>query len=507
MKNWSGNQLEGVEYTVEFFHELTPGNLRFALLQHGLAAPQGQASYLELGSGHGLTANIIAALNPALDVVGVEPDPARVRYARTLAEEADIGNVKFLERNLEELIADSSLGNFDFIVLHGIYSWVNEAGRGLIRDLIRRNLKPGGVVFVSYNAYPGWSAGAVLQRVLHDGGVLAGGDAARQLSQGVWALNRLKELNAAFFGANPLAANQLDDLQKRSLSYLAGEYLSDDWGAFFFTDIVKALGEAKVSYGGQADLAAHADLINFTPDQRQFLESIPDRNFRETARDVLLNTSFRRDLYLRGATTLPRQAQKDLWNNQRFVLLNDPADVPRKIMARVGEVSLNAEIYDPVLAALASGPQTLAELLADAGVAKLPWEQVTEAVHLLVLLNIVQLALPAEGEAERTQRARALNTAIVARLRAGDAVPVLASPVTGSGIGLDSLSQSLFAAHTEGVADKAPYVRQRLDEKGHNLIKDGQPVTDEAAIAEHLDNAVASFETITLKILKRAGIV
>lgn len=507
MSKWSEGYVTGIEYTISFFHELTPDNLRFALLQQGLATPRGPVSYLELGAGHGLTANLVAAVNPDVEVVAVDFNPAHISGARALAEKAGTRNVTFLERSFEELARDDSLQSFDFIVLHGVYSWVSEANRGYIRDIIRRNLKPGGVVYVSYNAYPGWSSGATLQRVLRDGGAIGGGEITQQIGQGVRLLNRLKELNAGFFAANPGAAVRLEDLQKRPLSYLAHEYMNSDWDAFFFSDVARAFGETKVTYGGQAALAAQTDVLNFTADQRQFLASIPDPVFRELARDVILNTSFRRDIYLRGATALSRQVQKDLWNDQRFLLLRDAAEVPRKINARVGEISLHADVYDPVLAALARGPQTLAELVTDADVSRIPWEQVVEALHFLSLVGAVHLAQPAAGEEERTARARAFNAAIVERVKAGDSIQVLASPVTGSGIGLDNLSQLLFAAHASGIEDKAAFVRQQLRDKGHTLLKDGAPIENEAAEAEHLRAAIASFENDTFKILQRAGIV
>lgn len=507
MSKWSEGYVTGIEYTIGFFHELTPEHLRFALLQKGLASPRGSVSYLELGCGHGLTANIVAAVNPDVEVVAVDFNPAHISHATALARSAGIPNVKFLERSFEELARDDTLQSFDFIVLHGVYSWVSEANRGYIRDIIRRNLKPGGLVYVSYNAYPGWSSGATLQRVLRDGGAIGGGEIIKQITLGVQLLNRLKELNAGFFAANPGAAGRLEDLQKRPLSYLAHEYMNSDWDAFFFSDVAREFGEAKVTYSAQANLSSQADVLNFTDDQRQFLASLPDPLFREGVRDVILNTSFRRDIYLRGASGMSRQVQRDIWSNQRFVLLRDPASIPRQVGSRVGEISLNAGVYDPILAALSRGPQTLAELMTDADVAKLSWEQAAEALHFLSLLGAATPALPAAGEEERSARAKAINAAIIDRIKAGNNVPVLASPITGSGVGLDNLSQLVFAAHATGVEDKVTFVKQQLKEKGHTLLKDGAPLENEAAEDEHLRNAIAAFESETLPILKRTGIV
>ncbi|MFT0891677.1 methyltransferase regulatory domain-containing protein [Pseudochelatococcus sp. G4_1912] len=507
MSEWSEGYVTEVEYTIGFFAELAPELLRFAMLSQGLDAPRGPISYLELGAGHGLTSNIIAAVNPDVDVVAVDFNPTHITRAKALADKAGTKNVKFLERSFQDLARDDSLQSFDIIALHGVYSWVSEANRGYIRDIIRRNLKPGGIVYVSYNAYPGWSSGSTLQRVLRDGGALGGGSVQQQVSRGIGLLNRLKELNAGFFASTPGADARLEDMKKHPISYLAHEYMNSDWDAFFFSDVAKALGESKVVYGTQANLAGQTDLLNFTQEQRELLGSVPDPIFREMTRDIILNTSFRRDIYVRGANQLSKQVQKDIWNNQRFVLLQAPADVPRKIGSRVGEVTLQAEVYDPVLAALAKGPQTLADLMKDEGVARISWERAAEALHFLAMLGVVHLALPAEGDADRAVRAKAVNTAILERVEAGDDIQALASPVTGSGVGIDNLSQLFVLAHWKGAEDKVVFVRQILKDRGHNVMKDGVVVEDEELALTCLRDAEKGFNERTMKVLQRTGIL
>lgn len=507
MSEWSEGYVTEIEYTIGFFAELAPELLRFAMLSQGLNAPRGPISYLELGAGHCLTANVIAAVNPDVDVVAVDFNPSHISRAKALADKAGTKNIKFLERSFQDLAHDDNLQSFDIIALHGVYSWVNQANRGYICDIIRRNLKPGGIVYISYNAYPGWSSGATLQRVLRDGGALGGGSVPQQLARGMGLLNRLKELNAGFFASTPGAAARLEDMQKRPISYLAHEYMNNDWEAFFFSDVARALGESKVVYATQATLAAQTDLLNFTNEQRELINSIPDPIFREVTRDVILNTSFRRDIFVRGPNQLSKQVQREIWNNQRFVLLQDPADVPRKLGSRVGEVTLQDEVYTPVLTALSKGPQTMAELRKDPGIEKLSWEQTAEALHFLTTLGTVHLALPADGEADRKMRAKAMNAAILERVEAGDDIQALASPVTGSGVGIDNLSQLFLLAHWKGVEDKVNFVRQMLNDRGHNVMKDGKVVEDEEIALNFLRDAQKGFEERTIKVLQRTGIL
>src|SRR5207248_9974729 len=109
---------------------------------------------------------LVAASNPRAEVLAADFNPTHIASARGLANAAGLSNVEFREADFEELLHDSSLPDFDIICLHGVYSWISPQHRQTIVALIRRPLKPGGLVYVSYDAMPGWAGIAPLRRVL-----------------------------------------------------------------------------------------------------------------------------------------------------------------------------------------------------------------------------------------------------------------------------------------------------------------------------------------------------
>jgi SAM-dependent methyltransferase len=93
--------------------------------------------------------------------------PGHIVTANELGEAAQLPNVQHLEKSFAQLAAgEVDLPPLDFITMHGVYSWITPENRRHIVDFMARYLKPGGIVYVSYNAMPGWSAATPLQRLV-----------------------------------------------------------------------------------------------------------------------------------------------------------------------------------------------------------------------------------------------------------------------------------------------------------------------------------------------------
>lgn len=506
MPNLSNEDITQAGYANDFIFGLAPAALQFSLLAQGLQAPRGQISYLQLGCGFGLTAQIIAAANPDVSVLGVDPGEAQIARARELAEAAGTPNVAFHATSYAELAANANLPTFDIIAVHGVYSWVSAADRGFIQDIVRRCLKPGGLVYITYNALPGWADAAPLQRLIRDASQLGSGDVAQRLSQGIAFASRLKELGSRYFAGNEGAVKRLATFGKASVPNLVREYLTQGWAAFHFADVANVFGEAGLAFACQGNPGLQLDLINFTAEQRQLLDGIGDATFRETTRDFLLNTQFRRDIYVREVAALPREEQQSIWLDRRFLLARPAADVPRVARAPVGDITLQPAVYDPILAVLDRGPCTMRELIADPAVAGLSFERVAEALFFLVAMEMVSHALPVEGMELRAQRTAELNAAILARVEAGEEIVVLASPATGSAVTLDRLTLLFLLAHQRNDADPVDFVRRTLEAQGQKIVKNGVELQDQQLIHEELSAAYTVFKTANLPRLEQLGI-
>ena len=160
--DWTAGYASDVEYTAGFYREQSPAYLNFVCVLNGFepVALNKSFTYFELGFGRGLTANVMAAANPQGQFYAADFNPAHVAGARQLATSAHLENLILLENSFAEL-ADGhvkGLPQFDFITLHGIYTWVTAENREHIVNFIARYLRPGGIIYLSYNAMPGWAA-------------------------------------------------------------------------------------------------------------------------------------------------------------------------------------------------------------------------------------------------------------------------------------------------------------------------------------------------------------
>jgi len=510
MTSWTSGYVADIDYTHGFYRELTPSLLAFAALTANVAPAGGpqRLNYCELGCGQGFSANLIAAANPGIEIHAVDFNPAQIAGARRLAEEVGLGNVHFHEHAFADFAAEQSLPPvFDVIALHGIYSWISAENRRHIVDFIRRRLKPGGLVYVSYNSQPGWAPAMPLRRLLVDQAATRTGPIAPRIDEALAFADTMLKANAAYFTQNPTLAGRFDKLRGMSRAYLAHEYFNADWTPFHFADVASELAEAKLGFLCSAHLLDAIDAINLTGEQQALLAGVADPIRRQGLRDYMVNQQFRRDVFVKGAQPLPAETARSMLLDQRFALTLPPAEIAMKIAAPIGEVELQAAVYEPLLARLAAGPILLRQLLAeDQAIADLGWARLGQALCVLVGLGHLQPCLPAAEEAKRAQRTRAFNAAVIRRAEYSNDLQALASPVTGGGVAVDRFQQMFLAAMAQKVVDPAERVLAMLSAQGQSIAKDGKTLETAEEVLAELRVRLADFTAKRLPILKQLGV-
>ncbi|MFZ9430062.1 MAG: class I SAM-dependent methyltransferase, partial [Burkholderiaceae bacterium] len=159
---WTSGYVADIGYTYGYYAELNPQRVRLAFLNAGLAFPD-MGTACELGFGQGLSANLHAA-GSVCSWWGTDFNPAQADFARELAHASGSGAQLFDESFAE--FAAREMPEFDYIGVHGIWSWVSDANRAVIVDFIRRKLKVGGVLYISYNTLPGWGTFAPMRHLM-----------------------------------------------------------------------------------------------------------------------------------------------------------------------------------------------------------------------------------------------------------------------------------------------------------------------------------------------------
>ena len=508
MTTWTSGYVADVPYTHGVYRELAPSFLRYAGLLAGIEAPDPgrRLTYLDLGCGQGFSANLIAAANPGIDVHGVDFNPTHILGARTLAGEAGLSNATFHKDSFEDFLHNPDAPQFDIIVLHGILSWVAAERRAEIVELVRRKLITGGLVYASYNALPGWAAAMPLRRLLYDHAAQSRGPMLDRIAQALAFADALRDAGGGLFASNPLMGHMLDHVKTHDLAYVAHEFFNRDWIPLYHGDVVDELGEAKVSYVGSAGLLEQIDSLNLTSAQAGLLSSIPDPSLRETARDALLGTQFRKDLFLRGVLPLASPQVDELWLDSRVALTSSRAEFTLQIKAPIGEVTLHPDIYEPLCAVLAEGPVTNRQLLGHEKMAGRTFQELREAINVLIAVGFVQPCLGVEGEAERAVSTAAFNAAIVKRAELSTDLGYVASPVTGCGIALDRMSQLFLGGWRRKAPDIPAYVWGILSAQNQRLTKDGRIIESEEGNLLELAQMFAHFLDKRIPMLQRLGI-
>lgn len=511
MADWTSGYIADIAYTHGYFPELNPLRMTLPFLNVGLVPPQ-CGTACELGFGQGVSANIHAAAS-VTTWYGTDFNPSQASYAQELAR-ASGAHPQLRDQAFEEFCNRADLPDFDYIGLHGIWSWINDENRAVIVDFIRRKLKVGGVVYVSYNTMPGWAAFAPMRHLITEHAKVIGSEGSGIISRIDGAIHfaeKLLETNPAYVQANPQVSERVKLIKSQNRHYLAHEFFNRDWHPMHFATMATWLSPAKLTYACSANYIDHIPAANLTTDQQAFLLQIPDTMMRQTVRDFMVNQQFRKDYWVKGPRTLSALDRSEELRNVKVVLLSQLSDVSLKVKGAIGEVGMSESIYSPILALLGDfKPHSLGSLESALVGANITLAQIVEACILLCGTGYIDLVQSEAAGAKVRKGTDKLNAHLIKSARSNADTPTLSSPVTGGGISVGRFQQLFLLGINQGrktSIDLAAYVWQILAAQGQQLIKDGKALdTPEANLAELTQQADA-FVAKQLPILKALQVV
>ena len=506
MSDWTAGYTADIDYTFGYYNELNPLRSRLAFLNAGLVPP-GLGVHCELGFGQGMSANIHAAASGDT-WFGTDFNPVHAGLAQSIARAAG-SNAQLFDEAFADFCTRTDLPDFDSIGLHGIWSWVSDDNRGVITDFIRRKLKVGGALYISYNTQPGWASFAPMRHLMTEHARILGPEGVGIVSRINGALAFVDDLLAtspAYAEAHPQVAGRFSELKQQDRHYLAHEYFNRDWLPMHFATLADWLEPAKVSFACSAHFLDHVDAINLSAEQQELLKNIPDARFRETVRDFMTNQRFRRDYWVKGARRLNPLEQREALAAQQVILARSRADVSLTVMGALGESTMLDAVYVPILDDLADHqPKTLgriAQVVAGQGV---NFAQLTQAVMLLAGTGALGVVQNDAAIARAKESADRFNAHLIDRARGSNELYHLASPVTGCGIGVNRFQQLFLLAIRQGRKRPKEWAQAAwriLDEQGQKIVKEGTPLENtEANLAELTDQATA-FAKEFLPVLK-----
>jgi len=258
-----------------------PDNLATVAGLAGLGPPSlERCRVLELGCGAGGNLIPMAMSLPGATFVGVDLSPRQIADARSLADALQLTNVEFWTLDIVDV--DESFGLFDFIICHGVFSWVPPNVQEAILRLCRRNLRDNGVALVSYNVYPGWHLKGLVREILRQR-VRASDEPQDQVRQARSILERTgRRLTNRRDPYGRLLSDRVALAAAGSDTYLFHEYLEDVNQPMYLREFVERATAHKLQYLGDAKLRGATQDTSDRVEHEQHVDLLVDRSFRRS---------------------------------------------------------------------------------------------------------------------------------------------------------------------------------------------------------------------------------
>lgn len=295
------NSYDDLMYESGAFPQTAINNLEARARLMGLQpAPAANAKVLELGCSMG--GNIItqALYYPDAEFVGIDLSGRQVAQGNAIIEKMGLKNVRLEEKDI--LTVDESFGKFDYIIVHGIWSWVPDAVKDKIFSICRNNLTEHGIAYISYNVYPGWKRQEQLREIMY----FAGRDVLEEplearTRKGLDALKALAEIlenDKGLGGGGKLPAMQ--KILNHNFYYIAHEYMEAFNDPIYVNGFIEWANRHRLAYIGDTDL--HASFVSWMAEHtRERILALAGGDYiaKEFYSDILSDRQFRRSLLCR----------------------------------------------------------------------------------------------------------------------------------------------------------------------------------------------------------------
>lgn len=512
MNDWTSGYVSTIGYTHGYYGELNPLHAQFAFLSAGYKLPRIKTA-CELGFGQGLS-TVIHSASSNVSWYGTDFNPDQATYANDLASASNC-SANLSDDSFEEYINRKDLPEFDFIALHGIWSWVSTDNRKILIDFIRRKLKLGGVVYISYNTLPGWSTFAPIRQIMTqhvDRLSTSGSGIEKQIAGALDFAQKLLELDTTFKNNNPTALERLENTKKHDPHYLAHEYFNKDWTPTYFSEIADRLSAAKLSYVTSAAFLEHVNQLSYSENQQKLISEIPDSIFRESVKDFMANQSFRRDYWAKGLQQYSQLEYLERFRAQNVILSKSTENIELKVSGNLGEMELKKEIYEPIINFLEKTPVTsIGQIELGVKAAGIDFANLSQAILILLAMSVIRPAQQEEQIINCESTVSRLNNELLSRAVSGRHVGFMASPVLGGGMVVDRLEQLFLAAMAKDIkqaGERADFVLNVFESLGQALLSnEGEIIESRSGSINRLIELHKSFEENRLPLLKRMKII
>lgn len=316
---------DDVFYPGRVYEHTHPNRLATLATLYGMSpTPVERCRVLELGCGVGGNLLPMAFQYPDSEFVGIDLSGATISRGQSNVAALGLTNITLLHRDIMDVGAD--FGQFDYIMAHGVYSWVPPTVRDRMMRVFSENLSSQGVCYVSYNAHP-FSHTRDLARDMMLFHTRHLSDMKQRVSQSRAIMKFLSEGSKADTVHGAIMRDQYNRVTKTQDEVLFHDDLNEIAKAFLLHRVVEHAGQHGLQYLSDAEFSRR-NLAGYPEEVRAALQRFPDDEFmaRDQYQDFVDGHGFRRTLLCHSGLTLRRKVEMDFVRSYFLLSTTDPVE-------------------------------------------------------------------------------------------------------------------------------------------------------------------------------------
>lgn len=373
----SSSSYEEMPYATFALRSADPNRLAAIARLYGVDIPSPiNASILEIGCGTGVNLIHIAERFPGSRCVGVDISERHIAEGQKIIAATSISNVELRCGD----IRDAALGHgeFDYIICHGVYSWVSPSVQQQLLHLMASSLSDNGVAFVSYNVLPGWRQRGAIRDVMQSGALYSSsisGDASPD-ARLKGALEFLELVGSVRSKGDDLYGRYLRESRERLKdshpAYLFHEYLEEFNTPVLFSDLMREVELHGLQFVSEAKPALMST-DDLGPEMSEYLSRLGGNIVvQEQCLDIIRNRMFRETILCKGSLVLKRDLKASVFKSIHFI-----TDY-REVSAGVSEVVFREVGSDKAVTTPNDEHSAILSLVGAAGYAGIAFSEIVQ---------------------------------------------------------------------------------------------------------------------------------
>ena len=319
-------------------------------------APVTSCRVLEIGCGSGGNIIPMAFRLPGSRFTGVDLADQPIAEGQRVAGELELANLDLIAMDLCDI--GPALGEFDYIIAHGVYSWVADPIRDRLLAVCRERLAPQGVAYISYNALPGRYVRTMLRDMMiyHTRNT---DDPWERMEQARSLLRKLGEAHMVSAAWQPMVEAEIQMAFTEDVGWFFHDDLEPVNDPFYFRDFAACAARHSLQYLG--DARPHLMFDSRTPidwvggdvlEREQYFDFLCLRAFRQTllcASEVRLERPAGPERMDRFLFSSPARQSEGQIEGRHSVVISDPPQSVARVTAAMGAVYPLPVAFDDLL--------------------------------------------------------------------------------------------------------------------------------------------------------------